>query len=78
MSGQKIKQEGAGKEIQLVVFTLAGEQFGLEISQVREIIRMQNITPMPQAPDRGHAFGQKVRPEISRADRKIQDYRGRD
>jgi len=39
-----------GSEIQLVIFMLAGERFALEISQVREIIRMQNITPMPKAP----------------------------
>ncbi|MFH1791755.1 MAG: chemotaxis protein CheW [Candidatus Omnitrophota bacterium] len=39
------------KEIQLVIFRLADEEFGLEISQVREIIRIQDITPMPKAPD---------------------------
>ncbi len=38
------------KEIQLVIFRLAKEEFGLDISQVREIIRMQDITPMPKAP----------------------------
>ena len=37
-------------EIQLVIFGLAGEEFGIDISQVREIIRMQDITPMPKAP----------------------------
>ncbi len=39
------------KETQLVIFRLANEDFGLEISQVREIIRLQDITPMPKAPD---------------------------
>lgn len=38
------------KETQLVIFRLAKEDFGLDISQVREIIRMQDITPMPHAP----------------------------
>lgn len=39
------------KEIQMVIFRLSGEEFGMDISQVREIIRMQNITPMPKAPE---------------------------
>ena len=45
------KNEVLGSEIQLVVFRLGGEEFGLDISQVREIIRLQEITPMPKAPD---------------------------
>jgi len=45
------KETARGAEIQLVIFRLAGEEFGLDISQVREIIRMQDITPMPQAPE---------------------------
>lgn len=40
-----------GVELQLVIFRLAGEEFGMEISQVREIIRLQDITPMPRAPE---------------------------
>lgn len=51
MAEQKSQSKASGKEIQLVIFRLAGEEFGLEIAQVREIIRMQNITPMPQAPE---------------------------
>ena len=46
------REEGyRAKEIQVVIFRLGGEQYGLEISQAREIIRMQAITPMPKAPD---------------------------
>ena len=37
-------------ELQLVIFRIADEEFGLDIAQVREIIRMQEITPMPKAP----------------------------
>lgn len=37
-------------EVQVVIFRLAGEEFGIDISQVREIIRMQDVTPMPKAP----------------------------
>ena len=35
---------------QLVVMRLAEEDYGVEITHVREIIRMQNITEVPQAP----------------------------
>lgn len=37
-------------EIQLVVFTLAGCELAVEIHQVREIIRVSEITHMPKAP----------------------------
>ncbi len=36
-------------EIQLVVFDLASENYGVDIDDVREIIRMQNITKVPGA-----------------------------
>ncbi|MEE9277899.1 MAG: chemotaxis protein CheW, partial [Dehalococcoidia bacterium] len=35
---------------QLVVMRLASEDYGVEITHVREIIRIQNITEVPQAP----------------------------
>ena len=38
-------------EKQLVIFTLAGEQFGIEIASVESIIKLQRITSVPQAPD---------------------------
>ena len=38
-------------EKQLVVFDLADEGYGVDISSVREIIRMQEITKVPKAPD---------------------------
>jgi purine-binding chemotaxis protein CheW len=37
-------------EIQLVVFTLAGCELAVEIHEVREIIRISEITLMPKAP----------------------------
>jgi purine-binding chemotaxis protein CheW len=37
-------------EQQLVVFELANEHYGLDISAVEGIIKMQAITKMPQAP----------------------------
>ncbi|KPL78677.1 chemotaxis protein CheW [Ornatilinea apprima] len=38
-------------EKQLVIFTLAGEQFGIDIASVESIIKLQRITSVPQAPD---------------------------
>jgi purine-binding chemotaxis protein CheW len=37
-------------EQQIVVFDLAGEKYGADINAVREIVRMQSITSIPQAP----------------------------
>jgi len=39
------------EEIQLVVFELAGESYGVEISRVQDINRMQEITEIPHAPE---------------------------
>lgn len=39
-----------GVERQLVVFALAGESYGVAISTVREIIRMQSVTFVPDSP----------------------------
>ena len=38
------------EEMQLVIFDLAGEAYGVAIQAVLEIIRMQEITTIPQAP----------------------------
>lgn len=38
-------------EIQLVIFTVGGEEFAAEISQVREIISLDRATRVPSAPD---------------------------
>lgn len=40
-----------GKIIELIVFNLADEEFGADIEQVREIIRIEPITPIPDSPD---------------------------
>ncbi len=41
----------ADGELQLVAFKIGVEEFGVEIMKVQEIIRMTNITKIPQAPD---------------------------
>ena len=43
-------EQGMG-ERQLVVFDLAGENYGVDINTVREIIRMQQVTHVPDAPE---------------------------
>jgi purine-binding chemotaxis protein CheW len=40
----------SGDEQQLVVFQLAAEFYGVEISRVHEIIRLQSVTRVPRAP----------------------------
>lgn len=40
-----------GDLTQLVSFNLASEEYGIEVLKVREIIRMTNITHMPNTPD---------------------------
>ena len=46
------KEETKAKvpEIQLVIFRLRDEEFGVAISEVREIVRMMEITHIPEAP----------------------------
>lgn len=45
---EKTKSDG---ELQLVIFNTGKEDFGIEIMNVQEIIRMTNITKVPQSPD---------------------------
>jgi purine-binding chemotaxis protein CheW len=40
-----------GPELHLVTFALEREEFGIRVDQVREIIRVGEITRVPQAPD---------------------------
>lgn len=47
-----LKKETRSEELlQLVVFQLAEEEFGLDIMQVQEIIRIPGITRIPHSPD---------------------------
>lgn len=39
------------EELQLVVFKLGDEEYGVEITQVQEIIRMMETTRVPKAPN---------------------------
>jgi purine-binding chemotaxis protein CheW len=44
------KQQLSGERIQVVSFHLGSEEYGVDISQVQEIIRMVEITHVPRAP----------------------------
>ncbi len=39
-----------GKEGKYLTFELAGEQYGIDIRQIKEIIDRQSITPVPRTP----------------------------
>jgi len=40
----------ASDEGQCVVFQLSGEEFAIDINNVKEIVRLPNITPIPRSP----------------------------
>jgi len=42
--------ETTSEEIQVLIFSIANEEFGARTSQIQEIIRMTEITRMPKAP----------------------------
>ncbi len=44
------RQQLSGELIQVVSFQLGSEEYGVDISQVQEIIRMVEITHVPRAP----------------------------
>jgi len=44
-------KEGTGEVVQFVCFKLADEEYGIDINCVQEVIRPQEITPLPQLPD---------------------------
>jgi len=54
MTGPAGKDKGAsnaGREGKYLTFSLAGEEYGIGILKVREIIGMMPITPVPRTPD---------------------------
>lgn len=44
-------EQAAGRERQIVVFSLGSETYGVDIASVREIIPVQKIVSVPRAPD---------------------------
>ena len=51
MSDKKELKTTKIEERQLVIFKLAGEEFGVDISEVKEIIKMEDITTIPNIED---------------------------
>ncbi|HEV7179627.1 MAG TPA: chemotaxis protein CheW [Candidatus Baltobacteraceae bacterium] len=47
---RKEQQQLSGEKIQVVSFRLGNEEYGVDIAQVQEIIRMVDITHVPRAP----------------------------
>ncbi|HET9029314.1 MAG TPA: chemotaxis protein CheW [Candidatus Aquilonibacter sp.] len=47
---EESKKQLSGQVVQVVSFKLATEEYGVDISQVQEIIRMVEITHVPRAP----------------------------
>ena len=45
-----IKQNLSGEVVQVVSFRLSNEEYGVDIAQVQEIIRMVEVTHVPRAP----------------------------
>jgi purine-binding chemotaxis protein CheW len=45
------EKAAAGKEGKYLTFTLAGEEYGISILKVKEIIGLMSITMVPQTPD---------------------------
>lgn len=51
MQKTQITQHADSDLLQLVIFQLGGEEFGVDIMAVQEIIKMPTITAIPQAPE---------------------------
>lgn len=47
---ENVKEETAIGELQYVLFSVEGEEFGLTIDRVREIFKPKEITPLPKSP----------------------------
>ncbi len=50
MEKKKLRIEGDGELSQLISFIVGEEEYGLEILQVKEVIRLREITRLPRAP----------------------------
>ncbi len=44
-----MKERRASKEVQMVAFKLKAEEFAVDIHQVREVLKMTQVTPLPQS-----------------------------
>lgn len=51
MNDVSVSADLQDESLQMAVFQLGGEEFGVEIMKVQEIIRIPEITQIPQSPD---------------------------
>jgi len=51
MANLHVSSQGHGELLQVVSFHIGGEEFGLDILRVQEIIRIQDLTRVPNSPD---------------------------
>lgn len=51
MNGLAKKVGEAVQELQLVAFCLQKEEFAIDIQKVREVLKITQITPLPQSPE---------------------------
>jgi len=46
---KKEENQSSSREVQLVAFVLENEEFAVDIQQVREVLKMTRITPLPRS-----------------------------
>lgn len=47
---EKLETAKTGKAMQIVVFKLGGEEYGMQIDHIKEVVITPSITKMPQSP----------------------------
>ena len=52
--------ENGTNELEVLEFTVAGSHYGINVAKVREIITYQNVTPVPNAPERFFPFPLRI------------------
>ena len=51
MTTREGRSIGSDEQVDLACFEVGGRQYALEVAELREIVRMQKITPLPLAPE---------------------------
>lgn len=48
---EELKDYSGGEKKQIVIFQLSGEEYAVDITHSRQIIKLSKITPVPNTPD---------------------------
>jgi len=51
LGAEEGEDEGAAEKTELLGFMISDEEYALDILEIKEIIRLQTITPVPRTPD---------------------------